>query len=108
MIDEKIIDDCWNTIGCWGDQLPRCSKLNVYGHCFNCEVYSGAGRKLLNRESPPGYLDEWKKLLSSINPEHDQQISSLFIFSVSGQYFALPTSMLMKVTEYMLVGKAKY
>ena len=101
MSDEKLVDDCWNTIGCWGDQLPRCSKLDTYGHCFNCELYSGAGRQLLNREAPPGYLDEWKILLNTVATERDSQISSLLIFTVEGHCFALPTEVLVKVTEYM-------
>ena len=105
MSNEKNIDDCWNTIGCWGDQLPRCEKLDQYGHCFNCSVYSGAGRRLLDREAPEGYLEEWRNLLHTVEPERDTQISSILIFSMWGKYFALPTRLLVKVTEFQPIHR---
>lgn len=105
MSDEKLVEDCWNTIGSWGDQDSRCPKLETLGHCFNCSVYSGAGRMLLNRTSPEGYLEEWKTLLGDVIPEVDGEISSLLIFSVWGNYFAMPSKLLLKVTEFQALHR---
>ena len=46
------IDDCWNRIGVWGTETPRCPKLEDVVHCRNCEVYSAAGRLVLERRLP--------------------------------------------------------
>lgn len=100
MSQEIIIDDCWNKTGSWGDGQTRCSRLDFFGHCFNCDVYSGVGRKLLDRESPAGYIEEWTALVANVTQKADGEISSLLLFSIWGNYFSLPTHLLVRVTEY--------
>ncbi len=99
MSDRKV-EDCWNTVGSWGWQKPRCSELEIFGHCFNCKVYSGVGRRLLDRQAPEGYLDEWERVLNTVKQDSDGEITSLVIFSVSGRYFSFSTRIMEKVTEF--------
>lgn len=60
----KELDDCWNQIGTWAAQAQRCPRLTAVGHCSNCDVYRSAGRELLKREPPAGYLAEWREFLA--------------------------------------------
>lgn len=60
----KEMDDCWNQIGTWAAQEQRCPRLATVGHCSNCDVYRSAGRELLKREPPAGYLAEWREFLA--------------------------------------------
>lgn len=60
----KEVDDCWNQIGTWAAQSQRCPRLPTVGHCGNCDVYRSAGRELLKREAPAGYLAEWREFLA--------------------------------------------
>ncbi len=99
-MNDKNVEDCWNTIGSWGWQKPRCSELETFGHCFNCKVYSGVGRRLLDRQAPEGYLDEWERVLNTIKQDSEGEITSLVIFSVAGHYFSFSTKIMEKVTEF--------
>jgi chemotaxis-related protein WspD len=62
---DRNIDDCWNRIGVWAKGNRDCPKLKDVGHCVNCEVFSSAGRQLLECEAPRGYLEEWTVLKES-------------------------------------------
>ena len=59
---EESITYCWNDIGVSGDS--SCAELKTVIHCRNCSVYRGAGRTLLQRNSPEGYVEEWTDILA--------------------------------------------
>jgi chemotaxis-related protein WspD len=98
-----MINDCWNQIGVVGDR--SCPELKTYIHCRNCPVYAIAGRSLLEREPPPGYLEEWTHLLSQEKGAGEiQQVApigtiSIGIFRLSGEWLALPAHLLKEVTQ---------
>ena len=48
---------CWNSIGVAGDM--SCEKLVANIHCRNCDVYSAAAQRNLQRPVGPGYRAEW-------------------------------------------------
>jgi chemotaxis-related protein WspD len=54
---------CWNQIGIAGDR--SCPELLTFTHCRNCPVYSVEGRRLLERNIPDGYVQEWTTLLAT-------------------------------------------
>ena len=54
---------CWARIGVAGDR--SCAELGERVHCRNCPAYEAAGRALLDREPPPGYLAEWAQALAA-------------------------------------------
>ncbi len=93
------VNDCWNTIGTWGDAVPRCERLIDALHCINCDVYAAAGRRLLNRNVPQGYLEEYGKRLSAPITEKSGAVNSSIIFRIDDNWVALPTTMLESVLE---------
>lgn len=60
--DQPHLDHCWNTIGVSGDR--SCAELATVIHCRNCRIYSQNGQELLDRPPPPGYQQEWTRLLA--------------------------------------------
>jgi chemotaxis-related protein WspD len=100
------VQDCWNKIGVTGDR--SCPQLTQFIHCRNCPVYSAAGRGLLEREAPEGYLNQWTDLLSQTQLGIEQTISqdqldsqtiSVIIFRLGGEWFALPAKFFKEVTH---------
>jgi len=91
------VDDCWNRIGVRGNK--KCPELNHCLHCRNCGVYSRAGRQLLDRKLPSGYLQAWTKLLSQPIAEPLPGKVSALVFRIGPEWFALATSLLVEVLE---------
>jgi len=88
MTTDTLID-CWNKIGVWGDQTPRCERLQKLIHCHNCSVYSQAGSRLLNRQAEADYLAEWQKNLSLPRHEIQVHLKSALVFRMGDEWFAL-------------------
>jgi chemotaxis-related protein WspD len=105
--DHPTLNDCWNQIGVMGDRT--CGELKTVIHCRNCNVYSAAGRSLLERDAPPEYLQEWTNILSETST---QQVGvgegtlvratdtlSVIIFRLGNERLALPVNILQEVTS---------
>ncbi|MGB3240132.1 MAG: chemotaxis protein CheW [Geitlerinemataceae cyanobacterium] len=109
MTNRPSFNDCWNQIGVKGDR--SCSELETHIHCRNCPVYSAAGRGLLEREAPPGYLEEWTNLLAQSpsipSPGERQKTAiqqakkslSVTIFRLGDEWLALPATLFKEVTS---------
>ena len=67
---------CWNTVGVWGSQTPRCEKLGEVVHCRNCPVYWNAGREVFEKRIPAGYIEQWTRIISG-DVEPVSQIKSI-------------------------------
>lgn len=92
------IDDCWNRIGVWSKtDVERCPKLAKYVHCRNCNIYSAAGRKLLNRDLPDNYQDEWTKAFSEEKEKELVGAKSAFVFRAGLEWLALDASLIKEV-----------
>ncbi len=106
LVEVPTLDDCWNRIGVMGDRT--CGELKRVIHCRNCEVYSAAGRSLLERTAPPDYLQEWTDVLAdntSLNTGIGEgtlvratDTISVIIFRLGNERLALPVSILQEVT----------
>ena len=100
-----MTNDCWNQIGVGGDRA--CPELKTFIHCRNCPVYSAAGRSLLEREVPQGYLDEWTHLLRSTvgvtNRVAPIGTISVGIFRLEGEWLALSAKTIKEVTQNCLI-----
>lgn len=89
---------CRNTIGIWGDR--SCPELAVHGHCRNCPVFARAGRALLEREAPAGYLEEWQERIARPQRVEDGGARrSLIIFRLGAEWYALPTARVREVLD---------
>lgn len=60
--DQPRLNHCWNIIGVNGDR--SCAELATAIHCRNCAIYSQNGQELLDRQPPPGYQQEWTRLVA--------------------------------------------
>ncbi len=111
---EDFVNYCWNEIGVSGDS--SCPELKTVIHCRNCPAYQAAGRTLLQRESPQGYVEEWTNILaqdweqsaakvekknsSLVKKETiDDEIIGLIIFRVSQEWLALPAWVIKEITH---------
>ena len=82
-------EDCWNHIGFRGDR--SCPELERLGHCHNCRVFITASRRLLERELPPGYLEEWATAVAQPKEVGGATTESLLVFRLARELLALPT-----------------
>lgn len=98
----------------FGDR--SCPLLAASVHCRNCQVYSEAGRSLLERLPPADYLDEWTTVLAE--SQHASQSSllsadgavvrsdqslTLMLFRLADELFALPVGVLLEVSSIFVV-----
>lgn len=93
---------CWNQIGVMGDRT--CPELKTTIHCHNCPVYATAGRRLLERMAPSGYLEEWTGVLAvEQHIELTDRVASsdtlsVTLFRLEGEWLALSASLVAEVT----------
>ncbi|MCY3020930.1 MAG: chemotaxis protein CheW [Planctomycetota bacterium] len=89
--------DCWQTVGLSGD--GSCEKLKEVVHCRNCETFAAAGRRLLDRPPPEGYLDVWTRVLAEEkSAQHGNELAVL-VFRLGQEWLALPARLLKQVTH---------
>ncbi len=102
-MDNKIVN-CWNSVGVWGREQPRCPILESVIHCQNCEKYIDAGRQALAREMlHNGELHRGEAELikySEIQEEKDKNKSeSVMVLRLGDEWFAIPSKLCMLVSE---------
>lgn len=88
---------CWKQSGIWGDR--SCPELVKQAHCWNCAIYSAAAAQLLDRESPPGYWEDWTARMALPRPVTQKDIQSVAIFRLGNEWLALPTLVCDEVSE---------
>lgn len=93
------IDDCWNRIGVWGRETPRCPKLEGVVHCYNCEVYRAAGRAMHARPLPQGYQAEWTEIVATRKQVQIRTDSAAVVFRIGREWLALPAGMVDEIVE---------
>lgn len=96
---EIEIDDCWNTMGVWSSAASRCPKLNEAIHCRNCEVYSAAGRTMLERSLPDGYESAWAEIYREDKKQQLVGTESVTVFRLGNEWMALPTNCIQEITN---------
>ena len=104
-VNSPMAVSCWNTIGVWGTQSPRCEKLQNVIHCRNCKVYWDAGREVFNRSIPDGYLDQWTTILAGIPQERSKNTLSIIYFRLGNEWFSLSTRNFIEVSQVKSVHK---
>jgi len=115
-----MLNDCWNQIGVMGDR--SCGELKAVIHCHDCPVYAAVGDSLLEREPPPGYVDEWINILAETIVETEdaesndasatrsrngiflaEEAISVMILRLGNQKLALPVRILQEITHPCLI-----
>jgi len=87
---------CWKEIGIFGD--GSCPRLADQIHCRNCVVFAEGGRRLLDRDLPPGYSAEWTHVLAQTKETVPARTLPVIVFRVGTEWLALKTSLLLKVS----------
>jgi len=92
-------DRCWKRIGVWGKDTPRCPELKRVIHCRNCEVFTQAGRNLLERDLPDQYKDEWGQVLLEKKGEEPIGTFPVVTFRIEAEWLALPAQFFAEIIE---------
>ncbi len=92
-------DRCWKRIGVWGNESPRCPKLEDVIHCRNCEVFTQAGRNLLERELPQEYKDEWGSILVKKKGKEPVGAIAVVVFRIESEWMALHAGLFAEIIE---------
>lgn len=92
---QTAVDACWRRIGVSGDR--SCAKLEQHVHCRNCPVQSAAARSLLERPAPEEYQRDWTVHFAQPAACLDSAMSSVVIFRLGSERFALPTKSCLEV-----------
>jgi chemotaxis-related protein WspD len=101
--NEASTDACWRSIGSWGKQQPRCERLAQLAHCVNCDVYQTAGRRMLDRAPPGGYLEEWREALARPLEVASTTADSYVVFERGPYWFALQTRLLQHAADVAVI-----
>jgi len=88
--------ECWSRIGVAGDR--SCPELETFIHCRNCPVLAEAARTFFDRPAPDGYVESWSAILDEPPVAATPDATSVLIFRLGEEWFALPTSVLVEVT----------
>lgn len=84
-------EGCWKIIGVWAMAENRCPELDRVIHCRNCEYFTQAGRKLLERDYPEQYRNEWTDVMAVVKEEESYRTISCVIFRIEREWLALRT-----------------
>ena len=83
--------DCWNQIGVWSRQPDKCEKLQQVIHCRNCDIYTKAGRKAIEKTASAEYIAQRTKSYSSEISKTVTKHCSVLVFRIGLEWFCLPT-----------------
>ena len=93
---EPPMPECWRIVGVAGDR--SCPELETFIHCRNCPVLAAAARTFFDREAPAGYLEEWRAILEEPAAAVEAGTTSVLVFRLEKEWFALPAQVLVEVT----------
>ena len=96
-MNENAQENCWRNIGVTGSRT--CERLAEVVHCHNCPRYLAASRALFEREAPPGYRDEWTRVLAKEHAVENTANESVLAFRIGAEWLALPLHLARQVTE---------
>lgn len=87
---------CWRIVGVSGDRT--CPELHTFIHCRNCPVLADAARAFFDRPAPVAYVDTWREILAAPATTVATDTTSVLVFRVGQEWFALPADLLVEVT----------
>jgi chemotaxis-related protein WspD len=97
------VQTCWNRIGVFGNK--SCSELPRQVHCRNCPTFAQAALELLDREPPPGYADEWTRLLAREKEANLRLSEVALVFRLAAEWLALPGACCLEVISHRPVRR---
>jgi len=110
MSDGSIImlaeQNCWARIGVWGD--GTCAELSRVTHCRNCEVYTAAGGRLLDRPVPEDYVESWNDLLEQERVSKVAEASPHLVFRIGDVWLSVAATSLREITEPRVIRRVPH
>ena len=97
------INDCWNHIGVWGNESPRCEKLKTVMHCRNCDIFSYSGQQILEQPLSEEYLEDWAKSYSREKERRLTGTNSSLVFRLGDEWYSVPNNTVVEVTEIQAI-----
>ncbi|PID73182.1 MAG: chemotaxis protein CheW [Desulfobacterales bacterium] len=92
-------DACWRTCGVFSYDEAVCPDLEQVVHCRNCDVFTRAGRALLERPLTDEGRREWADLVAVKKEEERPGALAVLIFRVAGEWLALRAELLSGVIK---------
>lgn len=96
---DRLPTECWNEIGVFSRETPSCERLQTVIHCRNCDVFNRAGRRLLERQIPDRFREEWSRTLLTEKPDETPGTESVMVFRIGGEYLAVRTDQFEEVID---------
>jgi len=97
--------NCWNTIGVWGSEQPRCTKLKEFIHCQNCDVFHAASLSAYERPIPEDYRVEWTEVLAGKKKVAATDAKTVIVFRIGDEWVAISTSLCKEISHMMKVHR---
>jgi len=96
LIQQRLLGRCWEVIGIQGGD-HSCPELEVHVHCRNCPVFAAAGRSLMERPAPKGYLTEQTTNVAAAATPAQRTDRSLLLLRLTEEWLAIDTSAVVEV-----------
>lgn len=107
-VTKNRLNDCWNTIGVWSTAEDRCERLNEVIHCRNCDVFSRAGREVLERNAPGGYIAQWQKTIAAQEEGSKSALPGVMIFRLGDEWFAVSAQSLQEIADKRVIRRVPH
>jgi chemotaxis-related protein WspD len=98
-MEKQQEERCWKRIGVWAKDGPSCPELKRVIHCRNCEVFTQAGRNLLERDLPDDYKEEWGQVLLEKKNEEPTGTFPVVTFRIETEWLALPARFFAEIID---------
>ncbi len=92
---------CWRDIGIHGNR--SCPELSHHTHCHNCPTYTHTARQLFDRPHPQSSDLSTPQSLPKHHHSSEVENSSLALFRICQQWFALPAHLFQQVLPQQTV-----
>lgn len=98
-------EKCWNSIGVWGNEVPRCPKLEEFVHCQNCDVFHSASLTAYERAIPDDYRLEWTEVLAGDKESAVTDSRTVIVFRIGNEWVSIPTMLCKEISRMMKVHR---
>lgn len=98
-------ESCWNHIGVWGSETPRCPKLGECIHCQNCEVFHTASLAAYERDIPEDYRLEWTAVLAGSKETVVSDTKSAIVFRIGDEWVAIAAGLCKEISRMMKIHR---
>lgn len=95
-------------MGVWSKAKVKCERLPQVVHCRNCDVFSRAGREVLERKPPAGYVTQWQQTISRQEERGEAVLSGVMVFRLGMELFAVPAQAMQEVAEIRSIHRVPH